>query len=175
LDLSRIERGKVELKRAKLSLATVVHEVTSSLRVVAQEKDVHLEPDVINPSLTVWADPDKVTQVLMNLIGNAVKFSPADARVDVTAWQNGHGWVWVSVRDRGPGIAREELDKIFEEFYQVRKPGEQKTVGAGLGLPISKKLVELHGGSMWVESEPGKGSTFSFTLPAAAPTDGQTT
>jgi signal transduction histidine kinase len=172
LDLSRIERGSVELKPAKVSLATLIDEVTSSLRAVAEEKRVHLEVNGTNPNLTAWVDRDKIIQVLMNLIGNAVKFSPPQGKVSVTACNLGDGWVQVSVTDAGPGIAAEEASKIFDEFYQIKKPGEEKTKGAGLGLPISKKLVELHGGSIWVESEPGKGSNFSFTLPPEPLLDG---
>jgi signal transduction histidine kinase len=103
--------------------------------------------------------------VLNNLIGNAVKFTPSGGKVRVGAQRNSAGWVQVSVADTGPGILPEQADKIFDEFYQIPQPGGPKAKGMGLGLTIAKKLVEKHGGRIWVESEPAKGSIFFFTLP----------
>ena len=105
----------------------------------------------------------------MNLVGNAVKFSPPNGKVSVDVQKNGDAWVRVSVTDAGLGIPLGDRDKIFNEFYQITQPGGQKPNGTGLGLAISKRLVELHGGKIWVESEPGKGSTFSFTLSVQQP------
>jgi signal transduction histidine kinase len=126
---------------------------------------------VPEPSVLVWADRDKVTQVLMNLIGNAIKFTPSDGTIDVSTVNDRRGWVRVSIRDAGPGVPTSEQEKIFEKFYQATQNGGPKPKGTGLGLAISKALVELHGGKIWVESEPGRGSTFSFTLPLSAPQD----
>lgn len=103
----------------------------------------------------------------MNLIGNAIKFTPPEGSITVTAILNGPNWVEVAVKDTGPGIPPEEKEKIFEKFYQVSANGKPKPKGTGLGLPISKALVELHGGRIWVESELSRGSTFSFTLPTS--------
>jgi signal transduction histidine kinase len=103
--------------------------------------------------------------VLTNLIGNAVKFTSSQGKVNISVHRNGTAWVEVSVADTGPGIAPDEANKIFDEFYQVRQSGEKKSRGVGLGLAISKKLVEMHGGKIWVETVVGKGSTFSFTVP----------
>ena len=125
----------------------------------------------MDASLTAWADRDRIVQVLNNLIGNAVKFTPPQGKVTVAAQRDGAGWVQLSVADTGPGIPPEEADKIFDEFYQIPQSGGPKTKGMGLGLTIAKKLVEKHGGKIWVQSEPAKGSTFFFTLPANKPDD----
>ena len=119
----------------------------------------------MNETVTVWADRDKVAQVLTNLIGNAVKFTSSQGKVNISVHKNGAAWVEVSVADTGPGIAPDQANKIFDEFYQIRQSGKKKSRGVGLGLAISKKLVEIHGGKIWVESVVGKGSTFSFTVP----------
>jgi signal transduction histidine kinase len=167
LDLAKIDEGKVELKCARVSVGGLVHEVMETVKPLAAEKPVVLEAKVPEPSVLVWADRDKVTQVLMNLIGNAIKFTPPQGRVMVSASREGTEWAQVSVNDSGPGISAEECQKIFEKFHQVSEGGGQKPKGTGLGLAISKALVELHGGKIWVESEPGRGSTFSFTLPVS--------
>jgi signal transduction histidine kinase len=170
LDLSKIEEeGKIELDAGRVSLGGLVHEVMETVKPLAAEKRVLLEVTVPEPSVLVWADRDKVTQVLMNLIGNAIKFTPSDGTVGVSAANDRSGWVRVSIRDTGPGIPANEQEKIFEKFYQVTQDGGPKPKGTGLGLAISKSLVELHGGKIWVESEEGRGSTFSFTLPVSAP------
>jgi signal transduction histidine kinase len=108
--------------------------------------------------------------VLTNLVGNAIKFTPSHGRVTVTS-TSGPEWVQISVADTGPGIPFDERAKIFEKFYQCVADSGQKPRGTGLGLAISKTLVELHGGEIWVDSEPSCGSTFHFTLPIAAPAE----
>ena len=113
-------------------------------------------------SATFRAD-GAVKQVLLNLLSNALKFTPEGGRVDVAAVRR-NGGAEISVSDTGVGIAREDQDAVFEEFRQVGA-NARKVEGTGLGLAISRKFVELHGGRMWVESEPGKGSRFAFTLP----------
>jgi signal transduction histidine kinase len=165
LDLAKIEEGKVEVKGVRVSVGGLVHEVMETVKPLAAEKPVLLEIKVSEPSVLVWADRDKVTQVLMNLIGNAIKFTPPQGKVTVSASRDGTEWAQVSVNDSGPGIPAEECQKIFEKFHQVSEDGGPKPKGTGLGLAISKALVELHGGKIWVESEVGHGSTFSFTLP----------
>jgi signal transduction histidine kinase len=169
LDLSKIEEGKIQLDAGRVSLGGLVHEVMETVKPMAAEKPVVLEVDGPAPSVLVWADRDKVTQVLMNLIGNAIKFTPPQGRVTVSASRDGTEWAQVSINDNGPGISAEECQKIFQKFYQVSEGGGLKPKGTGLGLAISKALVELHGGKIWVESEEGRGSTFSFTLPVSAP------
>ena len=169
LDLSRIEAGKIDLRPTYLPVASLAREVADTLRTVAAEKLISLE--VVGPGDVVqaWADRDKVTQVLINLISNAVKFTPPHGKVIVAVERNGQEWVQASVSDSGPGIPADEAAKIFDKFYQVDQANKQKTKGSGLGLAISKALVEMHGGRIWVESEAGHGSTFSFTLPARRP------
>jgi signal transduction histidine kinase len=115
----------------------------------------------------VWADRDKVTQILTNLIGNAIKFTPVHGNVKVSSMSKADGCIRLSVSDTGPGISADEHERIFNKFYQITENGGPKPKGTGLGLAISKTLVELHGGKIWVDSEPGHGSTFYFTLPAA--------
>jgi signal transduction histidine kinase/HAMP domain-containing protein len=169
LDLSVIEAGRLELRPLPFSLAGLIDEVTDTLRPVAEEKFIRLEAATIDANLLAWADRDKVTQILTNLISNAVKFTPARGQVNLAVQKNGAGWLQISVSDTGPGIAPEEANRIFEEFYQLRQPGEKKSRGVGLGLAISKKLVEMHGGKIWLQSEMGKGSAFYFTVPTNEP------
>jgi PAS domain S-box-containing protein len=169
LDLSTIEAGKIDLRPTKLSLVTLVKEAAESLRPVAVEKLINLTVMSADPGVIAWADRDKVIQVLMNLIGNALKFTPAGGKVTIAVAKNSAAWMQISVTDTGPGIPAEEVNKVFGRFYQIGQAGTQKTQGTGLGLAISKALVEMHGGKIWVESEAGKGSTFSFTLPAEQP------
>ena len=169
LDLSKIEEGKIEFKATRVSLAGLVRDVVETLRPMAAEKPIALDVAVPEPSILVWADRDKVTQVLMNLIGNAIKFTPPNGMVGVSAESDSKGWVRVSIRDSGAGIPTSEQEKIFEKFYQVAENGGPKPKGTGLGLAISKALIELHGGKIWVESDLHRGSVFSFTLPISAP------
>ena len=150
-----------------MSLAGLVHEVMDTLKPVAWEKSIELELTNLEPSMLVWADRDKITQVLTNLIGNAIKFTPPQGRVTVTSASVDAAFVQVSISDTGPGISADAQERIFDKFYQVRGEGEQKPKGTGLGLAISKRLVEMHGGKIWVESEPNCGSRFAFTLPVS--------
>jgi PAS domain S-box-containing protein len=169
LDLSAIEAGKIDLKRSRVGLAPLARDVAETLRPVAADKSIHLEVSAADATVTAWADRDKVIQVFMNLIGNALKFTPAEGKVTVAVERDGEGWAKVSINDTGPGIPTEEAQKIFDRFYQVAAAGRQKARGTGLGLSISKSLVEMHGGKIWMESQPGHGSTFSFTLPVEPP------
>ena len=134
---------------------------------MAEEKLIRFKADNMDETLIAWADCDKVTQILTNLISNAIKFTPVDGEIKIEIQEYGHGWLQISVSDTGPGIAPEQTAKIFDEFYQLQQPpGEKKVGGVGLGLAISKKLVEMHGGKIWVCSELAKGSSFFFTLPS---------
>src|SRR5580765_2607499 len=166
LDLSRIEAG-IKLKRTNLSLPTVAREVVESLGSVAAEKLISFEIECPDVNLTAWADPDRIVEVLTNLIGNAIKFTPTNGKVTLCLKRSGNEWVKISVADTGPGIPSDEANRIFDKFYQVTQPEKQKAMGTGLGLSITKALVEMHGGKIWLESEVGRGSIFSFTLPAA--------
>jgi PAS domain S-box-containing protein len=169
LDLSRIESGRIEVRATNLLLTALAAEVAEYLRPLAAEKLIRIQVPAVDSSVTAWADRDKVTQVLLNLVGNAVKFTPEDGTVTIAIERNGKEWVQVSVADTGPGILPEERNKIFAKFYQIAHVDKQRPKGSGLGLAISKALIEMHGGKIWVESEIGKGSQFSFTLPARQP------
>lgn len=169
LDLARIEAGKIDLRPSNLSLIHLSKEVAESLRPVAAEKLISLEVASPDGDVTAWADRDKVIQILMNLVGNAVKFTPAQGKVTIVVERDGQEWIQISVSDTGPGIPPEEANAVFDKFYQVAHMNKQKTKGTGLGLAISKALVAMHGGTIWLESQVGTGSTFYFTLPAEQP------
>jgi signal transduction histidine kinase len=166
LDLAVIETGKVELKLTSFGATALMHEVAETMRSVAEEKHLALEVPEPDTNPAVWADRDKITQVLTNLIANAIKFTPSGGKVRLALGATAErDWLRLSVADTGPGIRPEEACRIFEEFYQVNPRSGEKIKGVGLGLAISKKLVEMHGGTMTVESALGAGATFSFTLP----------
>ena len=171
LDLSKIESGNTEIRASRVALGGLVHDVLESLRPIGAEKVITLEATFREPSILVWADRNKVNQVLTNLIGNAIKFTPIQGRVTVSASRNGEGNVQVSVSDTGPGVPPDESEKIFEKFYQITEPEGTKPKGTGLGLAICKSLVALHGGKIWVEPKPTGGSIFCFTLPTAISVD----
>jgi signal transduction histidine kinase len=163
LDLSKVEAGQVELEVAPFSLREALERGVVMVRERALKDGVQVTL-AANPEVDLVAgDERRIRQVVFNLLSNAVKFTPAGGVVDVRATQI-NGEVRVSVADTGPGIAAEDLERIFEEFQQTEAGIEQRE-GTGLGLALSKRLVELHGGRIWVDSEPGNGSTFVFTLP----------
>ena len=165
LDLSRIEAGRLEIAPTQVSVAEVGRDVAEGLRQMASEKGVALGVVEGDEGVVAFADPDRVHQILMNLMGNAIKFTESGGRVEVGAESDG-AFVRVWVRDTGKGIPSEELGRVFDKFHQVGGSSEAQR-GAGLGLSIVKALVELHGGRIWAESEVGRGSTFWFTLPNA--------
>ena len=163
LDLSKIEAGQLNLTLADYSLKEVVQSVYSAVEALAKEKHIALKVDVPPHLPAARGDERKLTQVLLNLVGNAIKFTDT-GEVAIKAFA-ANGSFTVAVRDTGPGIAEAEQAKIFEEFQQADSSITKKKGGTGLGLAIAKRIVELHGGRIWVESSPGHGSTFSFTLP----------
>ncbi len=132
---------------------------------VAAERRIGVELSPGRGEPVVQADAERVNQVLMNLIGNAIKFTPPGGRVRVTVTVVEPAWAQVSVSDTGPGIPEEEHERVFDKFYQIAEPGSPRPKGTGLGLAISRALVERHGGRLWLTSRVGAGSTFSFTLP----------
>jgi signal transduction histidine kinase len=173
LDLSRIEAGAVVVKFAPLSVPDLITDVVESFQGMTAEKGITLiaEPDAALP--VIQGDRDKLHQVLINLIQNAVKFTPRDGRIVVEGRLCEPEAVQLCVADTGCGIPADELPRIFDRFYSGDSiPGEAR--GAGLGLAITKSLVELHGGRIWVESVPCEGSRFYFTLPIrqVAPVEG---
>ena len=161
LDLSKIEAGQLNLSLADYSLKEVVQSVYSAVEALAKEKQIALKVEVPPHLPAARGDERKLTQVLLNLVGNAIKFTDT-GEVAIKAFA-ANGSFTVAVRDTGPGIAEAEQAKIFEEFQQADSSITKKKGGTGLGLAIAKRIVELHGGRLWVESSPGHGSTFSFT------------
>ena len=164
LDLSKIEAGRMELDVDTFSLVEALQNGVTMVRERAARHGIALSLDVAPGVDLVEADPRKVKQILFNLLSNAVKFTPDGGRVDVTA-ARANGDIVVAVKDTGIGISPEDHGRIFEEFQQARRQTERSREGTGLGLSLAKRFVELHGGRIWVESAPGKGSTFTFTLP----------
>jgi signal transduction histidine kinase len=163
LDLSKVEAGQVELQIAPFSLHDALERGISMVREQATTEGVEVSLHTNGGLDVVSGDERRIRQVIFNLLSNAVKFAPAGGHVDVSAARV-DGEMRVSVADSGPGIAAEDLDRIFEEFQQT-EAGARHREGTGLGLALSKRFVELHGGRIWCESEVGKGSTFEFTLP----------
>uniref|UniRef100_A0A832MIU1 histidine kinase n=1 Tax=Eiseniibacteriota bacterium TaxID=2212470 RepID=A0A832MIU1_UNCEI len=167
LDFSKLENASLPMSMERQRLEPVVHQAAHNLRTVVEEKRIHLEfllaPDL--PDLMM--DSNRIAQVLTNLLSNAIKFSPTGGRIVLMAetWEGGA--VRVGVRDHGEGIAKENLPRLFRKFSQIDSSSTRKAGGTGLGLVISKGIVEQHGGRIWVESTPGEGSTFYFTLPGA--------
>ncbi len=164
LDLSKIEAGKMELELSDFDLPAALENAMTLLEERAQRHGIALKLE-INPDLgTFRADERKFKQIMLNLLSNAVKFTPGGGSVAVTAKPNGT-MVEISVSDTGAGIALEDQESLFEEFKQLGPDRARKAEGTGLGLALTKRFVELHGGTIQVKSAPGKGSTFSFTLP----------
>ena len=169
LDLSKIESGKIDLRLASLPISSILREVVEVLRPLAGEKLIDLEVLGLDNDVEVWGDRDKVIQILMNLIGNALKFTPLHGKISIGVGKLGTEWVKFCVANTGPGIPAEEAGKIFDKFYQLEQSNRQKAQGTGLGLAISKALVEMHGGDIRLESDVDRGCVFSFTLPVRQP------
>jgi signal transduction histidine kinase len=162
LDLAKIEAGRMELDLSEVAVPEILRSAVSLHSERARLEGVELSLTTEPEEITVTADERRVRQVVFNLVSNAVKFTPAHGRIDISArTEDGH--VEVAIADTGPGIAAKDRETIFEEFEQTAEG--RKAEGTGLGLPLSRKLVELHGGRLWVESEVGRGSTFRFTFP----------
>jgi PAS domain S-box-containing protein len=172
LDLSKIEAGRMELTREDVAVASAFTEVISALYPLAEKKSQALLQRV-EPNLHVHADAMRFKQVLTNLIGNAVKFTPEGGRIELVARQV-HNQVKIEVRDNGPGIPLEQQQRIFEAFVRLTQPGNT-TEGTGLGLAITARLVELHGTTLGIESQPGEGASFYFSLPLITPPRNQST
>jgi GAF domain-containing protein/two-component sensor histidine kinase len=162
LDLSKIEAGRMELELSTFSFPSALQSGVTIVRERAARHGISLNVDVSDELGQVEADERKVKQILYNLLSNAVKFTPDGGNVNVTVRRD-NGAVRVDVRDNGIGIAEADQARIFEEFQQVGR--ERSREGTGLGLTLTKRFVELHGGRIWLESAPGRGSTFTFTLP----------
>jgi signal transduction histidine kinase len=169
LDLSKIEAGRMELELREFDLPAAAHNAMTLVRERAQRRGVQLTAEISPEVTNVVGDERKLKQVMLNLLTNAVKFTGQGGSVTLRVGREGEA-VQVSVVDTGVGIAAEDHEKIFEAFRQARGTSHAgKTEGTGLGLTLSRKIVDLHGGRLWVVSKPQEGSTFSFTLPKLAP------
>ncbi len=166
LDLARSDAGKLRIDPKPTAVRSLAQRAGRHMRPHFDERDQRLTVSVERGIPEVRADPDRVGQILSNLLTNANKYSPEGARVRLTASRNG-SQVEFAVSDNGPGLGEEELEHVFERFWRAQSGETQAVGGTGLGLAIAKSLVELHGGEIWAESVPGKGTTFRFTLPIA--------
>jgi signal transduction histidine kinase len=166
LDVSRLEQHEVPLSRSHVDLDTLMRAVEDQLSPMATASQVELKFDVQGESLVPWIDQDMIRRVLANLVTNAIKYSPRRGQVEIVA--NGkEGCLQLSVTDEGPGIPAEYQWRIFDKFARVQS--KEARSGVGLGLAFCRLAVEAHGGRIWVESTPGQGSTFLFTLPLIEP------
>jgi signal transduction histidine kinase len=166
LDGSRLQAGRMVLKPTRVDLAVLARDAVRAYEEPARDAGVTLDFRA-EPSLWADVDPERIGQVIDNLLSNAIKFTPPGGRIEVTGQHGGDGIV-LRVRDTGVGIQDADLDKIFQPFSRIETHGEHVREGTGLGLYLSKGLIELHGGAIGVDSlGPGQGSTFSFVLPAA--------
>jgi signal transduction histidine kinase len=166
-ELALAEAGKLQLVRQPITLAEIVEQVVNIFQPQMTAKGLTVKADLPTDLPPVDADPDRVGQILRNLLTNAITYTPSGGKITVTARSTGSE-VEVSVQDTGVGIAPEHLPYVFERFYRADKSRARATGGAGLGLAIVRQLVEAHGGRVWAESTPGVGSVFGFTLPTTA-------
>jgi signal transduction histidine kinase len=164
LDLDRMESGRMTIHPERMDLNAVLDEVVNRVRPNAPNHTLSLDLQGDLPS--IHADRDRLTQVASNLLNNAVKYSPTGGRISVKSRADGEG-VRIEVRDEGLGIPPEALETIFERYSRVDSQATKDIPGTGLGLPIVRQIVQLHGGKVWAESELGRGSVFHVTLPLA--------
>jgi signal transduction histidine kinase len=166
LDVSQIEAGLMKLHFQEIDLSEMVDSMMSTTCALVRDKDIQLRCELDDLPL-VRADARRIRQVLLKLLTNAAKFTD-HGTIGIRAWSDNHGSsprVLVSVSDTGKGISVEDQRRVFEQFEQVKSGDGRRPNGAGLGLALSKEFVEMHGGEIWVESELGEGSTFTFSLP----------
>ncbi len=168
LDLTKIETGRMKWQITQVDLAEVINQSVLSLRGLFEERDIEVDVHVPHYVPPIRADRDQLIQLVINLLSNAQKFSPAGTGRVAVDLKAENGIAIVSVADNGPGIPRNEQEKIFEKFHQVRAGRTGNPMGSGLGLAICRGIVEHLGGRIWVESDPGRGSTFFFSVPLRA-------
>jgi signal transduction histidine kinase len=161
LDLSKLEAGRMDLNFTEVDIGQIIQSAIASTSALWREKGLRVHAAESQKTPACWADSDRLIQVLMNLLSNAIKFTDSDDIIVMTSVSRWH--VCVSVRDSGPGISPEDQNTIFEKFRQTAA-GQKRGGGTGLGLPICRELIQLHRGKLWVDSVPGEGATFSFTI-----------
>jgi two-component system phosphate regulon sensor histidine kinase PhoR len=167
LDLSRIESGKMKMEFLPTDILRVIKRTVAVVDNQAKAKAISISLDLPPDLPKVLADENRLAQVILNLLDNAIKYTPDGGKVSISAFLKG-GFVQVDVSDTGVGIPEKDLPRIFERFYRVDKARSRELGGTGLGLSIVKHIVQAHGGEVWVKSELGRGSTFSFTIPKAS-------
>lgn len=170
LELSKLEEGKAHLRPEFASIEKIVNEVIESLQTWANTKSIKIEKDIAKDIPEIYIDPNRITQVLNNLIGNSIKFTPINGTITVraeTKKEGGIDEVEVSVQDNGVGISKKDLPKVFDKFYQAGERVATDISGTGIGLSIAKEIIDVHKGRIRAESEKGKGTKFIFTLPVA--------
>ncbi|HVU28409.1 MAG TPA: ATP-binding protein [Verrucomicrobiae bacterium] len=172
LTISALESGRTKLNLQPVELRLLVEKIFSDLKPPADNKSIELKNEL--PELTATGDVNRLEQVLANLVDNAIKYGRAHGSVVVGGKKLADGKIEIFVRDDGPGIPTESLDRVFERFYRVDKARSREQGGTGLGLSIVKHIVQAHGGDVRAESEPGKGATFCFTLPEKNVSTGET-
>lgn len=166
LQLSRLDAKKVQFEKQRMSIKKLLTAAIDRFSVQAKQKNIHLTLDIPHQLPDVYIDPDKINQVLDNLISNAIKYTPDEGSIQIQACHQEDGMVKVSISDTGIGIPNKDLDRIFERFYRVDKARSRNMGGTGLGLAIAQEIVHAHEGEIQIESEYKKGTTVSFTLPS---------
>jgi signal transduction histidine kinase len=154
----------MEIRKNPLDLAQVLAESLKAFDTMAEKQKINLQIEIDGIDHFIYADQDRIEQVIVNIAGNAFKFTPEDGKITARLSDEGSK-ITVSISDTGPGIPKDEMEKVFEKFHQVDNSATRGVGGSGLGLAICKKLIEIHNGELWLESEVGKGSTFMFSLP----------
>jgi two-component system, OmpR family, phosphate regulon sensor histidine kinase PhoR len=168
LDISRIEAGRVEMKFEFHPLQQIVEAVADMLVPQLRDKKIELVQDIAPDLKPVFVDASQIERVFVNLANNAIKFTPAGGKITIKASDAGE-FIQVDISDTGIGIAENDLEKIFEEFYRVSNPINETVQGTGLGLSLVKRIIEAHKGKIWVKSKVNSGTTFSFTVPKRTP------
>jgi two-component system phosphate regulon sensor histidine kinase PhoR len=167
LNVTKIEKGILSLACKNIAWKDCIHDVTEVFIDRAKSKDITMVVEDIDPSLTAYVDRLRIEEVVANLLSNALNYTQNNGKVKISARVSptDQGWIETSVRDNGPGIPKKSQEHLFEKFFRVSGPLEQGSKGNGLGLYISKSIVQMHGGKIWVDSDEGKGACFSFIVP----------
>lgn len=163
LDLERLESGKLRIKKQQCNLSNLIDTAIDQMKDLANRSNIVIQT-AIAPEL-VYVDPDRLVQVLTNLLSNAIRFSPPNSTIDILAEPSPLFAIQLSVKDQGRGIPGDQLEQIFERFQQVDTSDSREKSGTGLGLAICRNIIHQHGGHIWAESNLGQGSTFYFTIP----------
>ncbi|ABR54051.1 integral membrane sensor signal transduction histidine kinase [Methanococcus vannielii SB] len=163
LDLSKLAKGELEMHREEINIKKTIDEVIDDLKPISAEKNINITLEI--DDIIINADKDRMKQVFINLIENAIKFSPENEIIEIKGKEEYHGDVSITVKDNGEGIPKDKLEKVFDRFYQADLSPKRKGKGTGLGLAVCKSIIQAHGGSIWVKSEIGKGCTFYIVLP----------